>query len=60
LTPFTFPPTTTNPAGLAGQAAVAFATTRAGVEVAGEFGDKQFLVRIEELPGERPVYDRVH
>jgi len=43
----------------AAQAAIALVTTRARVEVAGEFGDKQFLVRLEELLGERP-YDIVN
>ncbi|CQD03583.1 hypothetical protein BN000_00591 [Mycobacterium europaeum] len=40
------------------QAAIELVTTRARVEVAGEFGDKQFLVRLEELPGDHP-YDIV-
>lgn len=34
--------------------AVAHVSTRAKVEVAGEFGDKRFLVRIEELIEGKP------
>jgi NAD-dependent dihydropyrimidine dehydrogenase PreA subunit len=41
------------------QAAVEHVTTRARVEVAGEFGDKRFLLRLEELLGDRP-YDVVN
>jgi NAD-dependent dihydropyrimidine dehydrogenase PreA subunit len=38
----------------AAQKAVAQVATRAKVEVAGEFGDKQFLVRLEKLVEGRP------
>jgi NAD-dependent dihydropyrimidine dehydrogenase PreA subunit len=41
------------------QAALEHVTTRARVEVAGEFGEKRFLVRLEELVGDRP-YDIVN
>lgn len=41
------------------QAAVEQVTTRARVQVAGEFGEKRFLVRLEELVGDRP-YDVVN
>jgi len=38
----------------ASQKAVAHLSTRAKVEVAGEFGDKRFLVRLEELIENKP------
>jgi NAD-dependent dihydropyrimidine dehydrogenase PreA subunit len=38
----------------AAQEAVAQISTRAKVEVAGEFGDKRFLVRLEELIEDKP------
>lgn len=38
----------------AASAAAAAVPTRAQVEVAGEFGDKQFLVRLEELIADEP------
>jgi ferredoxin len=38
----------------ASQKAVAHLSTRAKVEVAGEFGDKHFLVRLEELIESKP------
>lgn len=38
----------------AAQQAVAHVSTRAKVEVAGEFGDKRFLVRLEELIDGKP------
>jgi NAD-dependent dihydropyrimidine dehydrogenase PreA subunit len=38
----------------AAQQAVAHLSTRAKVEVAGEFGDKRFLVRLEELIENKP------
>jgi hypothetical protein len=38
----------------ASQKAVAHLSTRAKVEVAGEFGDKHFLVRLEELIENKP------
>ena len=38
----------------AAQEAVEHVTTRAKVELAGEFGDKQFLVRLEELLDGQP------
>ncbi|MBX3126314.1 MAG: ferredoxin family protein [Polyangiaceae bacterium] len=38
----------------AAQRAVAQVATRAKVEIAGEFGDKRFLVRLEELIGNKP------
>ena len=38
----------------AAQKAVAHLSTRAKVEVAGEFGDKRFLVRLEELIENKP------
>jgi NAD-dependent dihydropyrimidine dehydrogenase PreA subunit len=38
----------------AAQKAVAHVPTRAKVEVAGEFGDKHFLVRLEELIEQKP------
>jgi hypothetical protein len=38
----------------AGSAAAAAVPTRAKVEVAGEFGDKRFLVRLEELIANEP------
>jgi NAD-dependent dihydropyrimidine dehydrogenase PreA subunit len=41
------------------QAAAETVTTRARVEVAGEFGEKRFLVRLEDLVGDRP-YDIVN
>ena len=41
------------------QRAVEQVTTRARVEIAGEFGDKQFLVRLEELIEDKP-YDIVN
>ena len=41
------------------QRAVEQVTTRARVEIAGEFGDKQFLVRLEELIANEP-YDVVN
>lgn len=41
------------------QAAVEHVTTRARVEVAGEFGDKRFLLRLEDLVADRP-YDIVN
>lgn len=36
------------------QQAVQAAPTRAKMEVAGEFGDKHFLIRLEELLGDKP------
>ena len=41
-------------AGEASQKAVAHLSTRAKVEVVGEFGDKHFLVRLEELIEGKP------
>lgn len=38
----------------AAQQAVAKVSTRAKIEIAGEFGDKHFLVRLEELITDRP------
>ncbi len=43
----------------AAQRAVEHMTTRARFEVAGEFGDKHFLVRLEELIADKP-YDIVN
>lgn len=43
----------------AAQEAVEHVTTRAKIELAGEFGDKQFLVRLEELLDGQP-YDIVN
>jgi NAD-dependent dihydropyrimidine dehydrogenase PreA subunit len=43
----------------AAQQAMAKVSTRAKVEVAGEFGDKHFLVRLEELITDKP-YDIVN
>lgn len=43
----------------AAQQALEHVSTRARVELAGEFGDKRFLVRLEELLGEQP-YDVVN
>ena len=40
------------------QRAVEQVTTRARVEIAGEFGDKQFLVRLEELIADEPLRRR--
>jgi ActR/RegA family two-component response regulator len=41
-------------AGEASQKAVAHLSTRSKVEVVGEFGDKHFLVRLEELIENKP------
>ncbi|HSO40729.1 MAG TPA: hypothetical protein VLT33_49725, partial [Labilithrix sp.] len=38
----------------AAQVAIAHVATRAKVEVAGEFGDKRFLIRLEELIENKP------
>ena len=43
----------------AAQQALAHVSTRARIELAGEFGDKRFLVRLEELLGDQP-YDVVN
>jgi ferredoxin len=43
----------------AAQQAMAKVSTRAKIEVAGEFGDKHFLVRLEELITDKP-YDIVN
>jgi NAD-dependent dihydropyrimidine dehydrogenase PreA subunit len=43
----------------AAQKALEKVSTRARVELAGEFGDKRFLVRLEELLGDQP-YDVVN
>jgi len=43
----------------AAEEAVAKATTRARMEIAGEFGEKRFLVKLEELIRDRP-YDFVN
>jgi len=43
----------------AAQQALEQVSTRASIELAGEFGDKRFLVRLEELLGDQP-YDVVN
>lgn len=43
----------------AAEEAVAKATTRARMEIAGEFGEKRFLIKLEELTRDRP-YDFIN